>query len=208
MIRRVTRIAPWQAGKFFAVLYFIMGLIFAIPFASVHRRRVPEQAGFGVGFAIALPFIYAICGLIFVPMACLIFNFVAKLVGGLEFVVTERHEAPRLGRLGGGQVGDDLAVVAVHHERGGERQRRAANHVVRRRRGDAGVAREQCRDDRREPAEEREGHVVRQRDAREADARREEIGRDRDDRASADGADDVRPRRTARAGSRCAPRPR
>ena len=33
MIRHLMRIAPWQAGKFFAVLYFIMGLIFAIPFA-------------------------------------------------------------------------------------------------------------------------------------------------------------------------------
>ena len=28
MTRRVTRIAPWQAGKFFAVLYFIFGVIF------------------------------------------------------------------------------------------------------------------------------------------------------------------------------------
>ena len=56
----------------------------------------PEQAGFGIGFAIALPFIYAIGGLIFVPLACLIFNFVAKLVGGLEFAVTESQQ--RLGR--------------------------------------------------------------------------------------------------------------
>ena len=91
MIRRVTRIAPWQAGKFFAVLYFIMGLIFAIPFALFSAGAPPEQAGFGVGFAIALPFIYAICGLIFVPLACLIFNFVAKLVGGLEFTVDRRR---------------------------------------------------------------------------------------------------------------------
>jgi hypothetical protein len=92
MIRHLMRIAPWQAGKFFAVLYFIMGLIFAIPFALI-GAAVPEQAGFGVGFAIAMPFMYAICGLIFVPLACLIFNFVAKLVGGLEFVVTESSSA-------------------------------------------------------------------------------------------------------------------
>jgi hypothetical protein len=94
MLRRVTRISPWQAGKFFAVLYFIMGLIFAIPFALVSSVVPAESgAGFGVGFAIAIPFIYAICGLIFVPLACVIFNFVAGLVGGLEFTVAEGAES-------------------------------------------------------------------------------------------------------------------
>lgn len=94
MIRNVMRISPWQAGKFFAVLYFIMGLIFAIPLA-MFSSAVPEEAGggLGIGFAVAVPFIYAICGLIFVPLACLIFNFVAKLVGGLEFEVTEGNSA-------------------------------------------------------------------------------------------------------------------
>lgn len=86
MIRRVTKITPWQAGKFFAVLYFIVGLVFAIPFA-LFSLAVPGQPGFGVGFAIALPFMYAIAGLIFVPLCCLIFNLVAKFVGGLEFEV-------------------------------------------------------------------------------------------------------------------------
>ena len=92
MIRHLMRIAPWQAGKFFAVLYFIMGLIFAIPFALL-SAAAPEQAGFGIGFAVALPFIYAICGLILAPLGCLIFNFVAKFVGGLEFTVTEGGSA-------------------------------------------------------------------------------------------------------------------
>jgi hypothetical protein len=90
MLRRVTRISPWQAGKFFAVLYFIMGLIFAIPFALL-SSALPAEAGggLGIGFAIAVPFVYAIGGLIFVPLACVIYNFVANLVGGLEFTVAE-----------------------------------------------------------------------------------------------------------------------
>ena len=92
MLRRVTRISPWQAGKFFAVLYFIMGLIFAIPFALFSSAIPNAGGGFGIGFAIAVPFIYGICGLIFVPIACLIFNFVANLVGGLEFTVAESAE--------------------------------------------------------------------------------------------------------------------
>jgi len=88
MIRRVTRIAPWQAGKFFAVLYFILGLIFAIPLA-LFSQAIPGQGGFGIGFAIAIPFGYAIAGLIFVPLACWIFNMVAKFVGGLDFEVVD-----------------------------------------------------------------------------------------------------------------------
>jgi hypothetical protein len=51
-----------------------------------------EAAGFGIGFAIALPIIYALGGLIIVPLCCLVYNFVASLTGGLEFDVVD-HEA-------------------------------------------------------------------------------------------------------------------
>ena len=92
MSRRVMRIAPWQAGKVFAVLYFIFGLVFAIPFAFI--GSFADQGGFGVGFAIALPIIYAIGGLIIVPLCCLVYNFVAKVVGGLEFDVVDHDANP------------------------------------------------------------------------------------------------------------------
>jgi hypothetical protein len=85
------RISPWQAGKVMAVCYAIMGLIFASPFA-MFSASLPTGDGMpfaGVGFAIALPIMYGIGGLIFVPLACLIFNFAAKLVGGLELEVHE-----------------------------------------------------------------------------------------------------------------------
>jgi hypothetical protein len=91
MLRRVTRISPWQAAKFCAVLYFIMGLIIGIPMALI--MSATGQAGFGFGVAIAIPFAYAIGALIFVPIGCLVFNFVAGLVGGLEFTVTEPETA-------------------------------------------------------------------------------------------------------------------
>ena len=90
MIRSVTRVSPWQAGKFFAVLYFIIGLVFAVFFALVAQLAPPDQVGFGLGFALAFPFMYAIGALIFVPIFCWLYNLVAKLVGGLEFEVIER----------------------------------------------------------------------------------------------------------------------
>jgi hypothetical protein len=93
MTRRLTRIAPWQAGKFFAVLYFIVGLFFALFFA-LGVQFAPGQTGLGMGFVIAFPFIYAIGALIFVPLACLIFNGVAKLVGGIDFEVVDHHTNP------------------------------------------------------------------------------------------------------------------
>ena len=94
MIRRITRIAPWQAGKFFAVMYFILGLVFAIPFALIAllSSSATGQRPFGVGFAIALPFLYALGGLIIVPIVCWIFNLVAKLVGGLDIEVLHTEE--------------------------------------------------------------------------------------------------------------------
>ena len=88
MLRRVARVSIWQATKFCAVLYFLIGLVFAIPFALFAPAAAEGQLG-GIGFAIALPFAYAIGALIFVPIGCLIFNGVSRLVGGLEFEVVE-----------------------------------------------------------------------------------------------------------------------
>ena len=93
MVRRVTRIAPWQAGKFFAVLYFIFGLIFAISVRrSLRQFRCRSRPGSASGFAIAFPFIYAIGALIFVPLRLPDLQLRAKLVGGLDFEVVD-HDA-------------------------------------------------------------------------------------------------------------------
>ena len=94
MLRRVARVSIWQATKFCVVLYFLIGLIAGVFFALIASFTPAEQAGFGVGFAIALPFVYAISGLIFVPIGCLIFNGVSRLVGGLEFEVIEGEANP------------------------------------------------------------------------------------------------------------------
>lgn len=89
MLRRVSRVSIWQATKFCVVLYFLVGLVFALIFGLTASFAPTGQAGLGIGFAIAFPFIYAIGALIFVPIGCLIFNGVSKLVGGLEFEVVE-----------------------------------------------------------------------------------------------------------------------
>lgn len=92
--RRIKRIAPLQAGKMLAILYGIMGLIF-IPFfliMSVVSSQLPpeQQAGmmvFGVGFAIAAPFLYAVMGCVTGVVGALAYNLVSKWIGGIEIEV-------------------------------------------------------------------------------------------------------------------------
>ncbi len=95
MSKQLTRIAPWQAGKMFAFIYFVLMAFLAIPLALFSTSMPSNAPGshLGIGVFIALPFIYAIFGLIFVPIVCWIYNLAAKVVGGLEVSVTEKADA-------------------------------------------------------------------------------------------------------------------
>jgi hypothetical protein len=96
MTKRLSRIAPWQAGKLFAVMYFFLGLLFILPMLLIYSM-VPTPPGpghkFAPGVLIIFPFLYALAGLIFVPLGCWIYNMAAKLVGGLEVSVTDDADA-------------------------------------------------------------------------------------------------------------------
>jgi hypothetical protein len=96
MIKRLARIAPWQAGKLFAVIYFFLSLLFIIPMFFM-MTLAPPPPGPGRHFSPALliffPFLYALAGLIFVPLACWIYNVAAKVVGGLEVSVSDGADA-------------------------------------------------------------------------------------------------------------------
>lgn len=96
MTKKLTRIAPWQAGKLFAVVYFILSLIFVVPMELI-ALLAPTPAGPGHHLSPALiilfPFLYALAGLLFVPLGCWIYNVAAKLVGGLDVTVTDSADA-------------------------------------------------------------------------------------------------------------------
>ena len=92
--RLIKRFAPLQLGKMLAILYGIMGLIF-IPFfliMSAVASQLPAQQRVGIlalgaGFAIFVPLIYAAMGFVFGALGALIYNLVAKWVGGIEVEV-------------------------------------------------------------------------------------------------------------------------
>jgi hypothetical protein len=96
MTKRLSRIAPWQAGKLFALIYFFLSLLFVIP-ALLVFTIAPPPAGPGPHVSpkmlIFFPFGYALAGLIFVPVACWIYNLAAKVVGGLQVSVTDDADA-------------------------------------------------------------------------------------------------------------------
>ena len=94
MTTRIDRIAPLQAGKVAAVLYFIFGAVFSLPFALVFMLAPagPQADGSappGPVFFLFMPFLYALAGFIFVPVMCWLYNLVARLVGGIEVQLAE-----------------------------------------------------------------------------------------------------------------------
>ncbi|MBS0366026.1 MAG: hypothetical protein JSR67_09410 [Proteobacteria bacterium] len=96
MSKRISRIAPWQAGKQFAIVYFILSLFFVIPMMLI-ASFAPMPPGpahkFSAGMLVAFPFLYALAGLIFVPLGCWIYNLAAKFTGGVQVSVVDDADA-------------------------------------------------------------------------------------------------------------------
>jgi hypothetical protein len=91
MAKRITRVAPWQAAKTLAAVYFILGLLLAVPLAlltpAISAATGEPQPG--RGFFFIMPIAYACAALIFVPIGCWIYNLVAARLGGIEVSVTD-----------------------------------------------------------------------------------------------------------------------
>ena len=83
MAQQVRRFGIGQTAKVIVILYGLMGLIF-LPFFLAGAMLSPKGMGFGIGFAIALPILYGVCGFIFTAIGCAIYNWVAGMVGGIE----------------------------------------------------------------------------------------------------------------------------
>ncbi len=95
MIKRLSRVSPWQAGKTLAVVYFGLGLIIAVPFGLLMSLipAMPGQEKPSALFFVLMPVLYGIAGLIFVPLGCWIYNVAARLTGGVEVAVETQPDA-------------------------------------------------------------------------------------------------------------------
>ncbi|TAJ94420.1 MAG: hypothetical protein EPO31_09725 [Gammaproteobacteria bacterium] len=95
MATQIKRIAPYQAGKVVAVIYFVIGFVFAGPFALIFSLAPADAHGASPGRAfifLIMPFLYALAGLIFTSIFCMLYNLVASRFGGIEIQLSEIHD--------------------------------------------------------------------------------------------------------------------
>ena len=83
MVHRLSRFSVGQTAKVVGILYGLMGLIM-LPFFLIPATLSPEEGGFGVGLALALPILYGVFGFIFTAIGCALYNWIAGKVGGIE----------------------------------------------------------------------------------------------------------------------------
>ncbi len=91
MLKQITRISPFQTAKVLACLYFVITIPFIILYAII-SMFAPTGQRLGIVFIVLAPFLYALFGFIFCMIGAWIYNFVAKMVGGVEYTSTETRE--------------------------------------------------------------------------------------------------------------------
>jgi hypothetical protein len=95
----VTRVAPISLAKILGCLYAALGLIFGVFFAllsSVAGFAAPNQGMpafmgmmFGVGAIVLMPIFYGVMGFLSGAIGAVIYNVLAKWLGGVELNVQD-----------------------------------------------------------------------------------------------------------------------
>lgn len=84
MTHSIRRFSIGQSAKFMGVLYLLFGLIFT-PFFLLVDVFAPEGGGgFGTIFALAMPIVYGLMGVLAGAVGAALYNLVAGWVGGLQ----------------------------------------------------------------------------------------------------------------------------
>jgi hypothetical protein len=97
----IKRVGVWSLSKLSFALYAVIGLIIGLIIAGVSalagaagamagaESGVPNWIApiFGIGAVVILPIFYGVLGLVVGAIAGVLYNLVAKLVGGLEIDV-------------------------------------------------------------------------------------------------------------------------
>jgi len=85
MKQQVVRFSPHQNGKVFAVLMAISSLVFLLPMILIFMVSAPTRARPPLFMLVMMPVIYLVLGYVMVAIGCLIYNFMFKYIGGIEF---------------------------------------------------------------------------------------------------------------------------
>ena len=95
MKQQVARLSPHQNGKVFGVLTAIVSLIFLVPFMLFFAAVSPAGAGNSPPLLmfLAMPVIYLVFGYVSTAIGCLLYNFMFKYLGGIEYVAQSAPDA-------------------------------------------------------------------------------------------------------------------
>lgn len=83
MIQQIRRFNTGQTAKVAAALYGLAGLIL-MPLFLAGALMEPKEDGITVGFALALPLVYAVLGYLATAVGCGLYNWLAGKIGGIE----------------------------------------------------------------------------------------------------------------------------
>ncbi len=95
MKAQIKRLSPHQNAKVFAVMMALFSLVFMLPFFFISMAAMPHMGGdanaviFPTTMVVAMPLIYLVFTYVGVFIACMVYNVVAKYIGGFEFILDE-----------------------------------------------------------------------------------------------------------------------
>jgi hypothetical protein len=84
MKRQITRLAPHQNAKVFAVLFAISSAIFLTPFSIIFMVSGPKGSGATFAPFVFLPFIYLVVGYLTAIFGAWLYNKLFPYIGGFE----------------------------------------------------------------------------------------------------------------------------
>ena len=111
MKKRLTYVSPLQFGIVYATLMACVSLIFvpiflgmtAISALAPHNPQFHQPpnpfAAMGLVFVIIIPILYAILGFVIGIIMAFIYNLIARMTGGVEFITTDVSPALATGQI-------------------------------------------------------------------------------------------------------------
>jgi hypothetical protein len=85
MKQQVARLSPHQNAKVIGVLTAIGSLVFIIPAFLIFSMTGGASGGPPASMFLLLPLMYLIFGYLAVAVGCLLYNFMFKYLGGIEY---------------------------------------------------------------------------------------------------------------------------
>ena len=93
MKRQIKYLSPHQNGKVIAIMMTLISLVFFLPFMLIipmfamapGMGMEGQPVHFPIGTILLMPVMYLVSTYISVALFCLVYNFIAGLVGGIEF---------------------------------------------------------------------------------------------------------------------------